>query len=139
MGSMTSFVKEELEEALRAIISTLRKSEKVQLKLQEGTFHHTRIVREIRSYGIAIALMERELEAARTEDIFAEEVLQEALQTLASARSRVEKVVPKFLSGTSQHTLAVRRCQAFHLAEDLIRRELDTPAAGNSHPGVSAF
>lgn len=117
-----------IEEALRSIASTLSKSEKAQLKLKSGTFQHTMTARGIRAYNIAIELLKRESETNITEDSFEhkymKEELEEALDAIASSTGRVEKILPKFEPGTSQHTLAVRRIKAFHMAAELIKREL---------------
>lgn len=60
---MPQYTKEELEEARRAIDSTLRKCEKVQPKLGPGTAQHTLLVRRIKAFEIALELIGRELEA----------------------------------------------------------------------------
>jgi uncharacterized protein (UPF0332 family) len=124
---MDNFMKEELEEALRAITSSLRKSEKAVLKLKEGTFQHRMIVQAIKDYYIAIELINRELETNITETLsenqYTKEESDEGLQAFTSAISRVEKILPKFKTGTSQHTLAIRRIKAFHIAIELINRE----------------
>ncbi len=58
---MDEFTKEDLEEALRAIASTISKCEKVQPKLKEGTSQHTLLQRRIKALHIATALIKREL------------------------------------------------------------------------------
>ena len=58
---MDNFSKEELEEALLAIASTISKCEKVQPKLKQGTSQHTLLVRRIKALSIASVLIEREL------------------------------------------------------------------------------
>ena len=58
---MDNFTKEELEEALQAIASTISKCEKVYPKLKEGTSQHTLLKRRIKAFYIASALIEREL------------------------------------------------------------------------------
>jgi hypothetical protein len=58
---MDSYTKEELEEALRAIASTISKCEKVQPKLKPGTSQHTLLVRRVKALHIASALIQREL------------------------------------------------------------------------------
>jgi hypothetical protein len=58
---MDNFTKEELEEALRAIASTISKCEKVQPKLKPGTSQSTLLVRRIKAFNIASALIKREL------------------------------------------------------------------------------
>ena len=62
---MHDFTKEELEEALRAITSTIGKCEKVQPKLKESTPQHTLLIRRIKALRIASALIERELANAQ--------------------------------------------------------------------------
>jgi len=59
---MNNFTKEELEEALRSIVSTVGKCEKVQPKLKTGTSQHTLLVRRIKAFQIAVALITQELE-----------------------------------------------------------------------------
>jgi hypothetical protein len=58
---MDGFTKEELEEALRAIASTVSKCEKVRPRLKQGTSQHTLLVRRIEAFDITLALIEREL------------------------------------------------------------------------------
>jgi hypothetical protein len=58
---MDQYTKEELEEALRAIVSTISKCEKVQPKLKEGTAQHTLLIRRIKALNIASELIKREL------------------------------------------------------------------------------
>jgi hypothetical protein len=58
---MDKFTKEELEEALRAIASTISKCEKVQPKLIQGTSQYTLLERRIKALYIASALIKREL------------------------------------------------------------------------------
>ena len=58
---MDDFTKEELEEALRVIDSTISKCEKVQPKLKQGTSQHTLLIHRIKALYIASALLKREL------------------------------------------------------------------------------
>lgn len=62
---MENYTKEDLEEALRAIESTISKCEKVQPKLKEGTSQHTLLIRRIKAFRIASALITRELDGKR--------------------------------------------------------------------------
>ena len=59
---MENYTKEELEEALRAIDSTIRKCEKAQPKLKEGTSSHTLLIRRIKALQISSALIRQALE-----------------------------------------------------------------------------
>jgi hypothetical protein len=56
--------KEDLEEALRAIVSTISKCEKVQPKLKPGTSQHTLLTRRIKALHVAAVLIQRELDRA---------------------------------------------------------------------------
>lgn len=62
---MGEYTKEDLEEALRAIVSTISKCEKVQPKLKQGTSQHTLLVRRIKALNIASALIRKELELTK--------------------------------------------------------------------------
>ncbi|MEO7096211.1 MAG: hypothetical protein ABI175_23330 [Polyangiales bacterium] len=55
------FSKTDLEEAHRAIASTISKCVKVRPKLKRGTSQHTLLVRRIKALRIASALIKREL------------------------------------------------------------------------------
>ena len=50
--------------------------------------------------------------------------LKEALRAIVSTISKCERALPKFERDTSQHTLLTRRIKAFHIAAELIEREL---------------
>jgi hypothetical protein len=54
------YTKEELEEALKSITSTLNKCEKV--KLTQGTSQWTLLIRRIKAFNISIALIKKELD-----------------------------------------------------------------------------
>lgn len=55
------FAKDELEEALRAITSTIGKCEKALPKLRQNTSQHTLLTRRVKALNIASVLIEREL------------------------------------------------------------------------------
>lgn len=56
---------------------------------------------------------------------FREEELQEALESIASAIHKYEQALSKLKVGTEQHTLLIRRINAFYIASALIEREMD--------------
>jgi hypothetical protein len=60
---METFTREELSEALRAIVSTIGKCEKVQPKLKPGTPSHTLLIRRIKALNISATLIQREIDA----------------------------------------------------------------------------
>ncbi|MFA6161520.1 MAG: hypothetical protein WC766_05110 [Patescibacteria group bacterium] len=55
---------------------------------------------------------------------FTKEELEEANRAIVSTIGKCEKVLPKLSKGTSQHTLLIRRIKAFHVASELIKKEL---------------
>lgn len=61
--NMSIYTAEELAEARRSIDSTLHKCEKALLKLTPGKSQHTLTARRIKAFQIALALIDRELEA----------------------------------------------------------------------------
>ena len=56
-------------------------------------------------------------------DKYTREELEEALQIVSSAISRCEKIQPKFVEGTSQHTLLKNRIKAMYISKSLITDE----------------
>ena len=61
---MSIYTTDELTEARHSIDSTLHKCEKALLKLTPNKSQHTLTVRRIKAFQIALALIDRELEAA---------------------------------------------------------------------------
>ena len=60
-GDALPFSTDDLEEARRALASTLDKCEKVLPRLRPGSSQHTLLVRRIRALRVALALIGREL------------------------------------------------------------------------------
>lgn len=58
---MATFARDELEEALRAIVSTINKCEKIMPKLKENSAQQTLLKRRIKALLISVELIEREL------------------------------------------------------------------------------
>jgi hypothetical protein len=56
-------------------------------------------------------------------DKYTREELEEALQIVSSVISRCEKIQPKFVEGTSQHTLLKNRIEALYISKSLITDE----------------
>lgn len=56
-------------------------------------------------------------------DKYAKEELIEALQVVSSTISKCEKIQPKFVEGTSQHTLLKNRIKAMYISKSLITDE----------------
>lgn len=120
---MEVYSKEELSEATRAIDSTRMKSEKAILKLKENTAQYRLTARGIAAYSLALQLIAREQGEPQEAILYSKESLEQAVEAFAFTTTRVESVLPKFATGTPQHTLAVRRLRAFAIAQELLRRE----------------
>lgn len=56
-------------------------------------------------------------------DKYTREELEEALQIVSSIIGKCEKIHPKFLEGTSQHTLLKNRIKALNISRSLILNE----------------
>lgn len=121
---MGVYTQEELSEATRAIDSTRMKSEKAILKLKEGTAQYRLTARGIAAYSLALRLIAREQGEPQEAILYSKESLEQAVEAFAFATARVKSVLPKFATGTPQHTLAVRRLRAFAIAQELLRREI---------------
>ena len=125
---MENFRKEELKEAFRAIASTIHKSQKVQETLSQkqssGSSQLTTFSKKLKVFRTASLL----ITSAINEDYsnkYPREDLEETLKTIPSIIRQIEKIMPKFREGTSQHTLAVRRVKAFNIVSALAMRELN--------------
>ena len=70
----------------------------------------------------AFALMNEDI---NNTDNFTLGDIEEALRAFASMIGKTEKAQAKFSPGTSQHTLLQNRLKALHIAEALIKIELD--------------
>ncbi len=117
---MDSFTPDELQDALRPIVSLISKSEKAQAKLAPGTWQHTLMRDNLKALRIASGLMNKE---TSNTDNFTGDDLQEVLSTFASMISKTEKTQAKFSPGTSQHTLQRNRLKALRIARALIEAE----------------
>ena len=56
-------------------------------------------------------------------DNYTKEELLETLQVVSSSISKCEKIQPKFVEGTSQHTLLNNRIKAMYISKSLITNE----------------
>lgn len=104
-----------------AITSSLHKSEKAITKLKETTFQYRLLEQGIKSYHMALNLIQHELDQSSI-DFYSSEELDRAIDFYSTSIQRVEKVMPKFNVGSSQHTLGIRRIKAFEIAIELINQ-----------------
>lgn len=110
----------DMQDVLRPIASLIGKSEKAQLKLAPGTWHHTMLRGNVKALRLGFALLSGEAAAGS----FTGEDLQEALGPFASMIERTEKALVKFSPGTSQHSLGRNRLHALRVAQAAIEEAL---------------
>lgn len=121
----------QLAAAQKAIQSTIRKSEKVCATLSANPSPRpgqlNRVTEHLRAFRTASILVEGQLkENAPSVDLPATD-LKHAAQILPVIIQQIQSIMPKFNPGTPQHTLAIRRIEAFQLALSLIHQENISP------------
>lgn len=120
---MEPLTERDLREAARAIASTRMKSEKAIRKLKEGSAQQRLTTESIHAFQIALALLMQELGDDPAPG-YGKKALEQAAAALTGLSARVEKILPKLIPDTPQHTLAVRRIRAFEIALKLIESRM---------------
>jgi hypothetical protein len=118
-----SYTRDELQEALRPIVSLITMSEKAQRRVAPGTWQHAMLGENLEALRVASALMKTE---GDDREVFSRDDLRKALLAVASMKSKTEKAGAKFSPGTSHHTLQRNRLKALNVAEALIAMALDS-------------
>lgn len=114
------YTEEEVQDALRPIMSLISKSEKAQQKLTSGTWQHTRLHHNINALRMAVDLIQKrhgEVDRIDRND------LQENRVALSKMITTTETSLATFSAGTSPHTLLQNRLKALRIAEALIDSE----------------
>jgi flagellar hook-basal body complex protein FliE len=117
---MDQYTREELEEALQVVSSTISKCEKMQLKFAEGTSQHTLLKNRLKAMYISKSLIADE----NVIDKYTKEELIEALRPVSSIISKCEKAQLKFAEGTSHHTRFKNMINAMYISKSLITDEI---------------
>ena len=114
------------EEAVRAFNSSISKCEKARAKLKEDSPQRKWVDRQLEAFYIAVSLIDRSLyDPGNSNERYTEMALSSAGKTLKQLIEKCEKLPEKFKDGSPQHTLAIRRLRAFHIAESMIANELE--------------
>ena len=125
---MFEWTKAELMMAQASLASTIRKNKKVltTLNTKENPRQSqiTMVRHNLTYFQLAEALINAVINDSPT-PTYSEAELIETLQALPKFQASVEKILPKFKEGTSQHTLAIRRIRSFEIASALIKKELE--------------
>ena len=117
---MDKYKREELEEALQIVFSTINRCEKTQPKFVEGTSQHTLLKNRIKALHISKSLMIDE----NVVDKYTKEELIEALRPISSIISKCEKAQLKFAEGTSHYTRFTKMIKAMYVSKTLITDEI---------------
>lgn len=117
---MGKYTREELEEALQIVSSTISRCEKVQPKFAVGTSQHTLLRNRIQALFISKSLITDE----NLMDRYTKEELIEALRPVSSIISKCEKAQQKFAEGTSHHTRFKNLIRAMQISKSCITDEI---------------
>lgn len=117
---MNKYTREELEDTLKIISSTISRCEKTQPKFMEGTSQHTLLKNRLKALYISKSLIEDETVI----DKYTKEELLEALRPVTSIIRKCEKAQLKFAEGTSHHTRFKNMIKAMHISKLLITDEV---------------
>lgn len=118
---MDSYTKEELEEALQIVSSTISRCEKTQPKFVEGTSQNTLLKNRIKALYISKSLITDE----DVMDRYTKQELIEALRPVSSIIRKCEKAQQKFAEGTSHHTRFKKMIKAMYISKSLITKALE--------------
>lgn len=117
---MEKYTREELEEALQVVVSTISNCEKMQPKFAEGTSQHTLLKNRIKALYISKALITDE----DITDKYTKEELLKAQPPVASVISKCEKAQLKATEGTAQHTRLKKIIKAMYISKELLADEI---------------
>lgn len=116
-----SLAREELLAAVPPIASLLRKSEKAICKLTPGTWQHSMLTENIAALKLALLLMENKMRDATPATM---DEITVSIQSIDSMIQKTEKVLHKFLPGTSQYSASRNRLNALQTARDVLGRSV---------------
>lgn len=117
---MVNYTKEELEEALQIISSTIGRCEKIQPKFISGTSQHTLLKNRIKALHISQSLIANE----NVRGEYTKEELIESLRPISSIISKCEKAQLKFEEGTYNHTRFKKMIKAMNISKLLINDQI---------------
>lgn len=117
---MEKYTREELQEALRVVSSTISNCEKMQPKFEEGTSQHTLLKNRIQALYISKALITEE----DVTDTYTDEELKEAIAPVSSIIRKCEKAQLKFAEETSHHTRLKGIIKEMYISKSLIIDEI---------------
>jgi len=117
---MNKYTREELEEALRVVSSSISNCEKIQPKFVEGTSQHSLLKNRLNALYISQSLITGE----NIMDKYTKEELIKAMPPVSSIISKCEKGQQKFEKGTRHHTRFKNIINAMDISKSLITDEI---------------
>lgn len=117
---MDKYTREELEEALKIVSSSISRCEKIHPKFVEGTSQHTLLKNRIKALYISKSLILDENVMVE----FTKGELIDALRPVSSIISKCEKAQLKFAEGTAHHTRFNKMIKAMDISKSLIVNEI---------------
>ncbi|CEG27227.1 hypothetical protein [Bacillus sp. B-jedd] len=118
---MDKFTKEELEDALLIVSSTINKCEKIQPKFAEGTSQYSLLTNRIKALVIAKLLL-----IGEKVDNYSDEELTEALRPLTSIINKCTKAQLKHSEGSPHHNKHQNIIKAMSISKSFIANEIAT-------------
>ncbi|MGH4052512.1 MAG: hypothetical protein ACREVX_14485 [Clostridium sp.] len=117
---MGKYTREELEEALQVISSTITNCEKMQPKFAESTSQHTLLKNRIKALYISKALISYQ----DIMDQYTKEELIDSLRPISTVISKCEKGQAKFEESTHHYTRFNKLIKAMYISKGLITEEI---------------
>lgn len=96
---MKRYLQRELDDAIKFILSTINKCEKMQFKFEEGTSQHTLLNNRIKALNISKTLIENDSNV----DMYNQLDLEKSLPPVISIINKSEKAQSKYAEGTVQY------------------------------------
>lgn len=118
---MDKYTKEELEESLQVISSTINNCEKMHFKFDEGTSQHTLLKNRIKALYISKSLITDE----NIINKYTKEELEKSLSPVSSIISKSEKAYLKAVEGTATYTRLKKIIKAMKISKSLIINEIN--------------
>jgi hypothetical protein len=120
---MEEYTKEDLEEALSALVSMINRSERVQPKLKEGSSQASLTKNRLKALHMSSSLITGKFNGKA--ETFTKDELEKALPPIVSTIHKCEKAMEKLKEGSFQSTLTQKMLKALHISLLLVTEELD--------------
>ena len=121
---MSNYTKTDMEEALLAMASMIRRTEEAKEKFAQGTSQHALLTNRLKALAIASSLISKELAESNDIDHCTKEDLEEALAPIASLITKSEKALKKVAQGAWQHRMLSSNLKALDIVSPLLTRAL---------------